>query len=71
MAYYCTINVIGINFIKYILYSTENFIDKEAFLLLDAETVKELIKPVGPRIKILANLNKLKDDQVHNCTVTY
>lgn len=40
-----------------------NCIDEEAFLLLDVDAAKELIKPVGLRMKFLANLNKLKDDQ--------
>ncbi|XP_033124854.1 uncharacterized protein LOC117123120 [Anneissia japonica] len=42
----------------------ENLIDEEAFLLLDVDTIKELIKPVGPRLKFIANLKKLKEDML-------
>ena len=44
---------------------SDNYIDEEAFMLLDMETIKELIKPVGPRMKFLSNLNKLKSDKVN------
>ncbi|XP_033095734.1 uncharacterized protein LOC117100242 [Anneissia japonica] len=42
----------------------ENLIDEEAFLLLDVDTIKELIKPVGSRLKFIANLKKLKEDML-------
>ena len=42
---------------------TENEIDGEAFLLLTKEDVKDLVKAVGPRTKLLlkrSNLLRLK-----------
>jgi hypothetical protein len=35
-------------------------IDQEAFLLLNEETLKEMISAVGPRIKLLKNLRELQ-----------
>ena len=36
----------------------DNFIDKEAFMLFDDSTIKEIITPVGQRMKFMANLKK-------------
>ena len=52
-------------FIFIYAFISDNYFDEEAFMLLDMETIKELIKPVGPRMKFLSNLNKLKSDKVY------
>ncbi|KAJ8029947.1 hypothetical protein HOLleu_29485 [Holothuria leucospilota] len=38
----------------------ENFIDEESFLLLDSESLKELIKRLGPRMKAAKKIKELK-----------
>ena len=43
------------------LFVTENEIDQETLLILDDQAVKEdLIKPLGPRSKLLQKLKELK-----------
>lgn len=37
----------------------ENEIDRESFTLLDDETLKEIIKPIGPRLKLKKELQKM------------
>ncbi|KAJ8034185.1 hypothetical protein HOLleu_20916 [Holothuria leucospilota] len=48
----------------------ENQIDKEAFLLLDEQTVKELVKPIGPRSKLWKRIVELKR-QEGGCMQTF
>ena len=38
----------------------ENMIDKEAFLLLNEEALKEMISAVGPRLKLQKKLRELQ-----------
>lgn len=45
---------------KKILFSTENMIDQEAFLLLNDESLKEIISALGPRIKLQKKLRELQ-----------
>lgn len=44
---------------------SDNEIDKEAFYLLDSESLKEIIPAVGLRLKVLKKLKLLK---VKSCT---
>ena len=48
----------------------DNFIDEEAFMLFDDSTIKEIITPVGQRMKFMANLKNfcLEDEGGHNKT---
>lgn len=41
-------------------------VDEEAFVLLDEETLKEMVKAVGPRVKLL---KKLKEMQVYTVKI--
>ena len=42
------------------VFSVENMIDQEAFLLLNEETLKEMISAIGPRIKLQRKLQELQ-----------
>ena len=52
-------------FIFVYAFISDNYMDEKAFMLIDMETIKELIKPVDPRMEFLSNLNKLKSDKVY------
>lgn len=44
-------------------------IDEESLLLLTKEEIKELITKVGPRMKLLKNLEELKNGRVTDTVI--
>lgn len=53
------------NMSSFTFFFSDNEIDKEAFYLLDSESLKEIIPAVGLRLKVLKKLKLLK---VKSCT---